>query len=473
MDLLLQFFGLAYFLFALWNLRLAVLMLPLFFPAYLLKFDVAGLPFPLVEVFVDATFLAWIFRTGWDFFHKKITWKQLLEPYKHTWWLAVLGIVIAAVISTIIAPQAVTMLDGTTIYYGRKIAMGILKSWILCPVLMLILFAWIMRTGKDMTIALNCYVVSAVFLAAWGAYQVLTGQYITPDARASGPFNSANYLALYITPALFYALARLKDFFVVHEQSMLTRFFQFFKRNSNDLQRRRNFLLAVLWSAGFFLLLFGLLFTKSYAAFLAFFVACFLWLAMHVKNWKRFPWKTILIIAGVIVVVVIALIALDPTKWQLFFQLTTRTSSGVRVEVYTIATRLVLEHPLLGIGLGMFPAVYQIEGPRILGQALYELNMLHPHDIFLAFWLNLGLLGFLSFLWIIKICFQKGWKHLKAVWQNRAPDLSWFKGVGLLMFIIILVHGTVDTPFFKNDLALLFWLVVSMIVFPASQKDKQ
>jgi len=471
MDLILQLLGLAYFVFALWNLRLAVLLLPLFFPAYLLKFDVGGVPFPLVEVFIYVTTLACVIRTGVDFFKKKVSLKDLLAPYQSRIWIAVAGIVVAAVISTLITPQSVVLMDGNTVFYGRKVALGILKSWIIAPVLMLGLFAWLMKTGEDMKIALNSYTISAVVLAAWGVFQVLTGQYATPDARASGPFNSANYLALFIAPALFYALVRVKSFYEVKKIPWWKRAFMTVVPQPET--ERPRFFLALLWIFGFFLLLFGLLFTKSYAAFLALFVVCLLWFGMNVRTFEKFPWKSVLVIVGLLLVAAVVMIALDPAKWQLFFQFTTRTSSGVRVEIYTIATRLLLEHPLQGIGLGMFPAVYQLEGPRILGQNPYEWNMLHPHNVFLAFWLNLGILGFASFLWILQRCIQKAWGFLKNVSGLAAMSLEWFHALGLAMLVIILIHGLVDTPFFKNDLALLFWLVVGVVVLPMVGREKK
>jgi len=451
-------------------LRLAVLLLPLFFPAYLLKFDVGGVPFPLVEVFICGTFLAWILQTAHRLFRKKISFQELLQPFRQRWWLAVLGIFAAGVISTLITSQSVVMMDGNTVFYGRKVAMGILKSWIIAPILMLALFTVFMRSAKDMKIALNSYAVSAIFLAVWGIYQVLTGQYITPDARASGPFNSANYLALFIAPALFYALVQLKEFVMVSPDPWWKKISHFFWRHPRH--QREKFFMALVWTGGFFLLFFGLLFAKSYAAFMAFFAACLFWGASYIRWGKKFPWKAVILGGVVLILIILALISLDPAKWQTFFQLGTRTSSGVRVEIYTIAMNLIFKYPLQGIGLGMFPAVYQLEGPGILGRDPYEWNMLHPHNVFLAFWLNLGIIGFFSFLWIIKICFQKAWKYLQTLGQIPAGSLSWFRGLGLFLLVILLVHGFVDTPFFKNDLALLFWLVVALIMLPQAGKPR-
>src|SRR5579862_2970420 len=98
MDIFLELLGVAYFIFALLNLRWAVLLLPLFFPAYLLKFDVGGVPFPLVEVFIYATFLAWLILTAVKILNKEIRFSDMAAPFKNRFWLAVLGIVLAAII---------------------------------------------------------------------------------------------------------------------------------------------------------------------------------------------------------------------------------------------------------------------------------------------------------------------------------------------------------------------------------------
>ena len=83
--------------------------------------------------------------------------------------------------------------------------------------------------------------------------------------------------------------------------------------------------------------------------------------------------------------------------------------------------------------------------------------MLHPHNIFLMFWLSAGLLGLVSFLWLIAMLFS-------IVFRISTDDGR--KRLGVIcatMLLAILVHGLVDTPIWKNDLALQFWMIAGII----------
>lgn len=457
MTFLLLFLVSVYFIFALWRLRLAVLFLPLFFPAYLLQFDINGVPFTLIEAFIDVSFFAWILRLLWmrffvlrktDFLMK---FKAFFKPQrsltflqKFDWklWSAILLLLVAAIISTLIVPKQVLLADGNTVFYGQRVALGILKGWILTPILMLFLFFAIIRKKSELLWLLNSYLGSCLWLSLWALWQVVTGDYITADGRASGPFESANYLALYVTPAVLYAFIRSKSFFLL--------------------------------SGG--LVTLALLFTKSYAALLALALATLFYFGLeYLHSWfhqnKKISWKKIGFVLLCLIILFAIVVLLDPVKWQVFFDFFKRSSSGVRLEIYTIATRLVIENPFMGIGLGQFPAVYQLHGPAILGHVPYEWNVPHPHNLFLAFWLNLGLPGFAAFVWIMVMVFKKVWPFLKLFLKQKANDLQKIRVMGFALFLVILIHGFVDTPFFKNDLALLFWLILAVILVPLSEKE--
>ena len=84
---------------------------------------------------------------------------------------------------------------------------------------------------------------------------------------------------------------------------------------------------------------------------------------------------------------------------------------------------------------------------------------LYPHNIFLNFWTELGMLGMLVFIWIIGKFITKGVIILRQVRNEER-----YKAAGLTASMaVIIVHGLVDVPYFKNDLAAMFWLLVALM----------
>jgi len=161
---------------------------------------------------------------------------------------------------------------------------------------------------------------------------------------------------------------------------------------------------------------------------------------------------------------------IDPGKWQNVLQLQLRNSSSVRVEVYTISFNLVKDHWLTGIGLGQFPLYYQLNAVNYLGHVPFEWNMLHPHNLYVAIWLNMGLAGVISFAWILYILVKKSWPHFRTFAFHQFYETPKLRIAGFSMLLIVLVHGFLDTPFFKNDLALIFWLIAAIILLPTGEK---
>jgi len=147
----------------------------------------------------------------------------------------------------------------------------------------------------------------------------------------------------------------------------------------------------------------------------------------------------------------------DPGKFKQMFNLKGQSSSSVRLEVWTVAEKLIEEHPFLGVGPGRFEDEYATRATKILGHAPYEKDMLHPHNIFLMFWLSSGIIGLMAFLWLIFMLFQ-------IIFSIDEHDAR--KRIAVIcatMLFAILVHGLVDTPIWKNDLALQFWMLAGII----------
>ncbi len=109
---------------------------------------------------------------------------------------------------------------------------------------------------------------------------------------------------------------------------------------------------------------------------------------------------------------------------------------------------------------------------------------LYPHNIILNFWSELGLSGLLLFVWVILKYFWLGIYNLQFIISKQILPLRWisrreknsknkiqntvadykFLNIGLIgAMTVIVVHGIVDVPYFKNDLAMMFWLLVAMM----------
>jgi O-antigen ligase len=85
-------------------------------------------------------------------------------------------------------------------------------------------------------------------------------------------------------------------------------------------------------------------------------------------------------------------------------------------------------------------------------------NIKQQECILLNFWSEIGLFGMISFAGICAYIFGLGLKILKK---------NIFFGAALLAsLVIIFIHGMVDVPYFKNDLAMLFWVITSLFFYP-------
>ena len=338
-----------------------IALFPLLFPLYLVRGEPFGIPVTLPEVILGFAFVFFLMRE---------------RPRLREFWVAPVWIFVgAAVLSVLIVPDISFMVDGTE-FPARLKALGILKGWILAPILYFFMARFYFREKPSLiALALRALVAGGMVLSLMALVQVWTGEFTTPDGRASGPFESANYLALYLGPLFSFSV------------------FALMKEKENP---QRIFCAAALLLIGA-----ALYFTDSYAAWLSVIgtlgVALLLFVREQSLKVRVGMGALAVLLAGLLV-----LSQLNTEKGQQFFEFSERSSSSVRIQVYEISLNLLKENPLLGIGLGQYEQVYQTSAERILGEAPFEWVMIHPHNLFLALWLNLGFIGFFAFLWLLK-----------------------------------------------------------------------
>jgi O-antigen ligase len=114
---------------------------------------------------------------------------------------------------------------------------------------------------------------------------------------------------------------------------------------------------------------------------------------------------------------------------------------------------MLQQHFLFGAGLAGFS---QTIGPY--WNPTHTDRFIYPHNIVLTFWSETGLLGLAAFAWIMFTGFAQSWRGWRARQSEWRPlELGVF-----LALVAVVVHGLVDVPYFKNDLAFEFWVLLGL-----------
>ncbi len=326
-------------------------------------------------------------------------------------WCGGLLFLFGAVISFLTNPQSLS-------------GLGMLKSWFLFPALfgMLLWHELFDEERRAIVVGVWLAVIGAVLVRSLFLFSI--GD-VTYDYRLRGDYPSPNFLAFFIAPfplLLGYVLLSLK----------------------------RNRSLFV-WTVS--LLALGLFFfvsflTHSYGAWIAVALAASVFMALTSEG--KLYQKGIL---SLFVVVAFGLFFFDSgsAKWQSLIHQDSRSSLSSRVMIWRAAMQITSDNPFLGIGLGRFQEVYleyQNHYPPYLEWAVPE-----PHNIFLAVYLSTGLIGFFGFFLLVARVFVLTLSQKK--YASSALSFS--------LLLLFLVYGLTDTPYFKNDLATLFFLSIVFV----------
>jgi putative inorganic carbon (hco3(-)) transporter len=125
-----------------------------------------------------------------------------------------------------------------------------------------------------------------------------------------------------------------------------------------------------------------------------------------------------------------------------------------RFHLWSVTMQMLRAHPIFGAGLSGFATA--------IGPYWNQTNIdryTYPHNIVLNFWTETGLLGVIAFGWILVTGFVYAWRGWRMASDWKAIHL----GV-LLALVAVVIHGLVDVPYWKNDLSLEFWALLSLVL---------
>jgi O-antigen ligase len=400
-------------------------------PFYLWRFSVLGIPSTVLEMMIYTLFILWVIRKR----------KYFLPFFKKDFF-------VSSFKRRLILNSGITLLFlGLTIATAQstdiKTSFGIFKGWFFDPFLFFIVFVSVIKKREHISLSLTSWLLSGVAVSLIGILYLLNNE-LTYDGRLSAFFLSPNHLAMYLAPAFLIVL--------------------FFLLNRRNLDRKVFSIEYLVLIIFLLIILVPLYFTYSYGAFLGIFMGVLYLLiskgrlSTYSLNMKR----KYLIVLFLVFFVSFVFIAFN--KVDQVLSSNGRSSLHSRLMIWKAATEILKDNPLLGIGPGTFQDTYLSYTDKF-NEPYLEWAVPQPHNIFLAFYLQTGLIGFVGFILILIWFFRRGLKYknniqYSCLLSGRQPIST----ILVSLMIYALIHGLVDTTYWKNDLSLMFWVVVAIAV---------
>jgi O-antigen ligase len=388
------------------DFRLAVFLLMASLPAYLLRLEIIGFPTTLLELMIGVVTIFWLINLT----KEKKDW-SFLKP----WLLPISLLVVAGVIGVVVAPD-------------KTSALGIFKAFLIEPILFFIILRTTLKKFDDAEVALMFLGLGALLVAGFAVFQKFTGLSIPipwdVEGRVTGIFPYPNAVGLYLGPIIILGLGALS-------RSLEAEFYP---------------------RAGFWLLvtilsIVAIFFSQTEAAWLAI-PAALLVTRIFINRPRAF---------AIILAVPILIISLSVPIFREKILLQDYSGS-VRLKQWSETTNMLKDHLLFGAGLSGYQTALE---PYHVFKEIEIFQ--YPHNIVLNIWTELGLIGLLAFIFF-------AWQTIRQFRSAKKIDspFYWLTLACLTVLVEMTIHGLVDVPFFKNDLAMLTAIIFACLSWSAT-----
>ena len=438
-------------LITIYKTRLGIYLILILIPSFLIRTQILGIPTTFLELSIYLLAIIWLFKKL-KFENWKIGNLLKIENCKlKIFILPIVLFILAALISTIISPD-------------KRLSLGILKGWFFNPLLFLIIFIDQIRTHKHIRWVVASLSLIILWLSGYGiAEYFIAPKNLIEYLRLDSFFTSANYVTMLTVPItvllLGYIILTLKQYNNIKIEQ---------KNNKTKKQLEfSSFCFLVFLFSCFLISTTAIYLTRSYSGWLGLGVGLFiLLLLIPTKRKIKFSVITILIILSTFFLYT----QKSNPKIQALTDFTGRTAIHSRVQIWKTSTSIIKDNPILGIGLGNFHEKYLEYLPKTIKTPL-EYAVIKPHNLYLNLWLETGLLGLVSFIWLIVNFYRINLKKSIINYPSQRLVGLWPKLsiINISAMTALLTQGLFDTPYFKNDLSMLFWILIGLIII--SRRD--
>lgn len=394
--------------------KYALWLILILIPTYQIKGIIYNIPVTFLELMILILVLIYCLKNI-----KRI--KELIQNLKDWQWPILIWLIIAT-LAIFISPDL-------------RAGAGVWKAYFIEPILLLVIFLDLIKNKRDLKLILSAFIFSALTVSIYALYQKFVSQGIWSTEvwgqpqilRITSFFPHPNFLGLYLGPLIILGLGQIFSF--------------------------KNRKILVSSSILFFGICFlSLIFARSEAAILAVLIGL-LFIGLIIKSSQKYT-------LGILAIILL-LVFIFPVSRNYFFQKVglQDLSGQLRFNIWQGAVDLIKEKPILGAGLDGYERLAFDYQKRFYDSHTGELISVethpYPHNLYLTLWLELGLLGLIVFIWMLIKFFKQGFKQLDK--KNVIISTSIMAAM-----IVIIIHGLADTPYFKNDLSVLFWLIIGL-----------
>lgn len=406
-------------------------------PLYLIRcssFDwcFSPIPFTLLEVLILTTFFVWLLQK----YNKKRNIHKIIKEIRQK-----IPLILQILFLIFLIFPAINIYFSSNILGG----LGNYKAFFLEPFLFFIVVLDYLSEKKNLKLIFWSLVASGIWISSLAVIEKLVNfspfnaHEFALRGRASGIFQTSNWVGLLAGPLVvillgycLHIISEKKEYKFLGLKEIYWVIFSLI------------LILAGIYSSGSRGAVFGLVgSTVFFFGFISYQKITKKLLKNIVKN-IFLALTVFFFIFNIVFLFDISFIIKQSNKLEFYPQIKPRLC------LWESAISIIKSKPLTGSGLAGFTR------ENFKHHTCNQERATYPHNIFLNFWTETGIFGLISF---ILIC---SWFFFRLLISEKVNYL----GAGFAgFFISLLLHGLVDVPYFKNDLALAFWGVLAICLY--------